>query len=285
MGGGFADQLLALSYLRVAASRLQGFSAPNRGPDACGVSNRLPEGSGCGLQAVAYFPKLLRCDVDALLLGVCALALAFSSLAESFQLRFHLLDRPGEVCQLGCNARYVFLCGRGGLILCRQIGRSRPDRDRLDLDQDVVAEKCADLDERARGRMFRVDIFVADCAHGGDLADVAQEVGQLDDVAPGGIGGLESARQVLEDLARLDFEVALPDEVTLNVERNLPRDVYHPAGRRIDDMAVADGAGQGLRREEASFVHARVDTTSYAGNTKTSEGENEHESQTATSGA
>jgi len=86
-----------------------------------GVSNRLPEGSCCGLQAVAYLPELLRCDVDALLLGVCALALAFSPLAESFQLRLHLLDRPGEICQLGRNARYVFLCGRDDLILC---GRS-----------------------------------------------------------------------------------------------------------------------------------------------------------------
>jgi hypothetical protein len=132
---------------------------------------------------------------------------------------------------------------------------------------------------------FRVDIFVADCAYGGDLADVAQEVGQLDDIPPRGIGGLEGARQVLEDLVRLGSEVALPDEVTFSVERNLPRDVNHPAGRRIDDMAVADGAGQGFRREEASFVHARVDTTSYAGNTKTSEGRTEHETQTATSGA
>ena len=127
----------------------------------------MPEGSGCGLQAVAYLPKLLGCDVDALLLGVSALALAFSPLAQSFQLRLHLLDRPGEVCQLGCNARYVFLCGRGGLILCRQIGRSLPDRDRLDLDQDVVAEKPADLDERARGRMVRLDVFVANRPHRG----------------------------------------------------------------------------------------------------------------------
>jgi hypothetical protein len=86
----------------------------------------LPEGSGCGLQAVAYLPKLLRRDVDALLLGVCALALAFSALAQSFQLRLHFLDRPGEVCQLGCNARYVFLCGRDGLILGRQIGLLTP---------------------------------------------------------------------------------------------------------------------------------------------------------------
>src|SRR6478736_4791964 len=221
MGGGFADQLLALSYLRVAACSFAGLFGSVADWDVCGVSNRLPEGSGCGLQAVAYLPKLLRRDVDALLLGVCALALAFSPLAQSFQLRLHLLHRPGEVCQLGCNARYVFLCGRGDLILCRQIGRSLLDRDRLDLDQHIVAKKPADLDERARGRMFRVDIFVADCAYGGDLADVAQEVGQLDDVAPGGIGGLEGACQVLEDLPRLGFEVALPDEVTFSVERNL----------------------------------------------------------------
>jgi hypothetical protein len=86
----------------------------------------LPEGSGCGLQAVAYLSKFLRRDVDALLLGVCALALAVSPLAQSFQLRLHHLDRPGEVCQLGCNARYVFLCGRDGLILGRQIGLLTP---------------------------------------------------------------------------------------------------------------------------------------------------------------
>src|SRR6478736_5169153 len=124
MGGGFADQLLALSYLRVAACSFAGLFGSVADWDVCGVSNRLPEGSGCGLQAVAYLPKLLRRDVDALLLGVCALALAFSPLAQSFQLRLHLLDRPGEVCQLGCNARYVFLCGRDRLILGRSAAHS-----------------------------------------------------------------------------------------------------------------------------------------------------------------
>src|SRR5512132_3440966 len=96
------------------------------------------------------------------------------------------------------------------------------DRDGLYFDQGVVTEEPAHLNERARRRLGRVDIFVADRTDGRDLADISEEVVELDDVAPRGIGGLECARQVLEDLSRLSLEVPLADQLAVAIERDLP---------------------------------------------------------------
>src|SRR6266516_6582205 len=96
------------------------------------------------------------------------------------------------------------------------------DRDGLYLDQGVVAEEPAHLHERARRRLRRVDIFVADRADGRDLADIPEEVAELDDVVPRGIGGLECTRQVLEDLTRLSLEVPLADQLAVAIEWDLP---------------------------------------------------------------
>ncbi len=77
----------------------------------------MPERSSSSLQPLADLAELLRSGVDALLLNIRTLLLSLGPQAQSFQLRLHLLHRPGELCQLGCNARYVLLCGRGGLSL------------------------------------------------------------------------------------------------------------------------------------------------------------------------
>src|SRR5437764_10056503 len=75
----------------------------------------------------------------------------------------------------------------------------------LDLDHYVWPEEPAHLDERARRRPLRIDILVADRPYGRDLAQVNEEVVQLDDVAPSGARGFECTGQVLENLPRLDF--------------------------------------------------------------------------------
>jgi hypothetical protein len=102
------------------------------------------------------------------LLGIRALLLSVGSQAQRVQPSVHLFHCPSEIRQLRGNARDVFSGGQSSPIL-----GLIPDRDGLDLDQDVVTEEPAHLDECARRRLFRVDVLVADRPHGPDLADVS----------------------------------------------------------------------------------------------------------------
>src|SRR5207253_11202931 len=65
----------------------------------------------------------------------------------------------------------------------------------LDLDHHLRPEEPADLNERARRRPLRVDVLVTDRPDSRDLAHVGEEVIQLDDIAPSGARGVESAAQ------------------------------------------------------------------------------------------
>src|SRR2546421_12710688 len=85
----------------------------------------------------------------------------------------------------------------------------RANGNSLDLDQHVRPEEPAHLDERARRRALRVDVLVAGRPHRGDVAHVGGGVVQLDDVAPAGVRGFESAGPGLEQLPRLGGEVSL----------------------------------------------------------------------------
>src|SRR6266487_2939276 len=137
--------------------------------------------------------------------------------------------------------------------------RSVANGDRVDLDQDVVAEEAADLDQRAGRRLGGVHVPVADRADGADLGHVDDEVVQLDYIRPGSTCCLERGAQVLEDLPGLGLDVALADQLAGPVEGNLPRDVDDSARLDIDDVAVAERRRQRLWREKTlAFGHAAM---------------------------
>jgi len=116
MGGALADQLLALWSTQGSSLLVcRRFPAPKSGLAA--GSHRLPEGSGCSLQSFADLAELLRCGVDALLLGIRALLLSLGSEAQRPKLRVHLFHCPGEIRQLGRDARDVLLGCRSSPIL------------------------------------------------------------------------------------------------------------------------------------------------------------------------
>src|SRR5438874_2635826 len=118
-----------------------------------------------------------------------------------------------------------------------------------DLLEEIVGEIEDEFD------LPSIDVIVANRAYRGDLADVAQEVVELDDVAPRRACRLESTAQVLEHLPRLRSEIAFAHQLTVRIEGYLARDVDDPAGGGIDDVAVAERRRQCFRGKEALFVH------------------------------
>src|SRR5438067_12331191 len=101
----------------------------------------------------------------------------------------------------GVLAGQYSLCGLlrvAALLVCRSfLTWLRRSGNGLDLDHHLRPEEFAHLDERAGGRPVRVDVLVTDRPDGRDLAHVGEEIVQLDDVAPDGVRGFESAGQVL----------------------------------------------------------------------------------------
>src|SRR6266508_673247 len=122
------------------------------------------------------------------------------------------------------------------------------DRDALDLDQAVVVVEAADLHE-GHGRVVSAEVLAIDRA---DLAPerlvlgLGEHVdGELDDVVHVAGACRHHRLEVRADLAKLADQIALGDDVTLPVDRDLPGDVQRLAALDFPSVGVA------VRRREA----------------------------------
>ena len=127
-----------------------------------------------------------------------------------------------------------------------------PDRDRLDLHAAPLAGQALDLEERAHRLRIREEAV----AHGGELREV-RHVGQegldLDDVAEPHPRRLEDLSDKPEDELGLGGRVVGGDDVSVEVDRELAREVERARAVVLDQQAGAVGAARGgvpLREDE-----------------------------------
>src|SRR6266516_213778 len=126
-----------------------------------------------------------------------------------------------------------------------RLRRFGSDRDSFDLDEEVGGGESGDLDEGAGWGGGGVDELGADGADGGEGGDVADEEGELHQVAEGGSGSGQHRAEVAEDLAGLGFHVAGTDHVAGGVEGDLAGGEQQAAGshRMAEPGRGGDGFG------------------------------------------
>src|SRR5262249_12486876 len=114
------------------------------------------------------------------------------------------------------------------------------DRNRLDLNQHIIAKQPPYLHGRTRGWLLGVDVLIAYRTHDGDLRYVEQEVGKFHDMLEACSDTSQRSREIFEDLCRLRRQVIPTDQVARSVQRHLPRDINRPAAMRLNHMGVAN---------------------------------------------
>src|SRR5262249_31375365 len=92
------------------------------------------------------------------------------------------------------------------------------DRDRLDLDEQVVSDQARDLDEGAGGTV-RSEVFLTGDVDLLAIGDVLEEHGDLAHVGERGAGGREAPLEILVDLPGLRGGVVAADGAPLRVGR------------------------------------------------------------------
>src|SRR5262249_7263726 len=115
------------------------------------------------------------------------------------------------------------------------------DRDRLDLDEQVVSDQARDLDEGAGGTV-RAEVFLAGDVDLLAIGDVLEDHGDLAHVSERGAGGREAALEILVDLPGLRGGVVAADGASLGIGRDAARDEHEAAGAH-DVGEVTDGLG------------------------------------------
>src|SRR5207249_588243 len=115
------------------------------------------------------------------------------------------------------------------------------DRDRLDLDEQVVSDQARDLDERA-GRTVRSEVFLAGDVDLLTIGDVLEEHGDLAHVGERGPRGRETSLEILVDLPRLGGRIVAANRAPRGVGGDAAGDEHEAAGAH-DIGEVADGLG------------------------------------------
>jgi hypothetical protein len=103
--------------------------------------------------------------------------------------------------------------------MCRSAGRD--DGERLDLDEQIVANQAGHLYESRGGLDPSRQGLFADCSDYANLTHVAHKVAELDDVFPGCVGSGKRSAEIGEHLAGLNAQVPGAHEFSVNVERDL----------------------------------------------------------------
>src|SRR5262245_32125738 len=112
-------------------------------------------------------------------------------------------------------------------------------RDGLDFDQVLFADELFHYDQRAGGRVFRVDVTVPRITQRLQIRRVGQVVVELDHVFERGSAFFKPRLEILKDLFDLGAEIATANQVSVFVERNLPGDVKRAPAFYLDDMRIA----------------------------------------------
>src|SRR5262245_12358591 len=112
-------------------------------------------------------------------------------------------------------------------------------RDGLDFDHKLFADELFHHDQRARGRILRVDVTVPRVTQGLQIRRVSEVVIEFDHVFERRPAFFEPRLEVLKDLFDLRAEIAAANQVSVFVERNLPGDVKRAPAFYLDDVRIA----------------------------------------------
>src|SRR5215213_11711555 len=129
--------------------------------------------------------------------------------------------------------------------LLRRVG------DSVDLEEDVGVEEGSHLHRRARWWIGGIDELVPDSADSRQVLDICQEHLKLHDMGEGQANGLQPVPHILEGLPRLRREVADADDLIVQVERYLTRDVDRSPAGDLHYLGVSVGPRHCLRTEKA----------------------------------